>query len=286
MIAARPTARVACALLLPVLAGCAGPARTRLAVKAEPPKPRHQALEPGAIRHAPDNSVMVLVPAGPFVRGSGLKDAGPQRKIQLDAFYIDRYEVSCARYRGCVVAGACSLPGRQHKECTYGHIGLEGYPVSCVDWAQADAYCRWAGKRLPTEAEWEKAARGTDGRVFPWGNQRPSCQLTQYLRCDGRPFPVASFAEVASPYGAVQLAGNVWEWVADWYAGDYYANSPAHNPRGPRTGTLRIMRGGSYRSVDFFLTTTHRNRAEPGSRDRGNGFRCARDAGPDILSAP
>ena len=223
---------------------------------------------------------MVLVPAGTFTRGSGVGDAKPQRQIYLDAFYIDRYEVSCAQYRDCIVAEKCTMPSRSHKECTYGHAGLDGYPVNCVSWIQADAYCRWAGKRLPSEAEWEKAARGTDERIFPWGNGAPTCNMTQFLKCNGRPFPVAAFADVASPYGATQMAGNVWEWVADRYGPAYYGSCPARNPPGPLSGKYRILRGGSYRSVDFFLTTTHRAMTQPGLQRRDSGIRCAR-GGPN-----
>ena len=261
------------------LPGCPPPPPPRAPPKAatKPAPPPKEVLEEGAIRHTKDNSVMVLVPAGPFPRGSGVGDARPQRQVYLDAFYMDRHEVSCAKYRECVVAGKCSMPGRDHKECTYGHTGLDGYPVNCVSWSQADAYCRWAGKRLPTEAEWEKAARGTDGRVFPWGNGPAICTLTQYLKCDGRPYPVAAFSEVASPHGATQMAGNVWEWVADWYGASYYASCPSKNPQGPPSGKYRVLRGGSYRSTDFFLSTTHRNKAAGGLQQRDHGFRCAKD---------
>ena len=243
----------------------------------KPADPDEGLLAEGAVRHAKDKSIMVLVPAGAFSRGSGVANAKPQRQIYLDAFYIDRYEVSCAQYKECIVAEKCTMPARSHKECTYGHTGLDGYPVTCVSWSQADAYCRWAGKRLPTEAEWEKAARGTDGRVFPWGNGAPTCGMTQFLKCDGKPFPVASFSDVASPYGATQMAGNVWEWVADRYSPTYYRSCPARNPQGPPSGKFRILRGGSYRSVNFFLTTTHRAMKPPGLQRRDNGLRCAKD---------
>ncbi len=265
-------------LLLTALCLTACPPPPRPVKPPKPAPPPKEPLEEGAIRHKRDKSVLVLVPAGTFVRGSGVGDASPQRRIHLDAYYIDRREISGAQYRECVVAGKCSMPGRAHKECTYGHAGLDDYPVNCVSWSQAAAYCGWAGKRLPTEAEWEKAARGTDERVFPWGNGPPNCALTQYLKCDGRPYPVASFADVASPYGAVQMAGNVWEWVADWYGGQYYSSAPSRNPQGPPSGKYRVLRGGSYRSTDFFLTTTHRNKAEGKRKRRDQGFRCAMSA--------
>ena len=273
----RATHLCALALLVTAAAACPPPPRPVVKPTTQPEPAPEELLEEGAIRHKKDRSVLMLVPAGTFVRGSGVGDAGPQRRIHLDAFYIDRREVSCARYRECVVAGKCSMPGRDHKDCTYGHAGLGGYPVNCVNWSQADAFCRWAGKRLPTEAEWEKAARGADERVFPWGNGPPNCNLTQYLKCDGRPFPVASFADVASPNGAVQMAGNVWEWVADWYGARYYKSSPIKNPQGPPSGTYRVLRGGSYRSTDFFLTTTHRNKSAGNRQGRDHGFRCAMD---------
>jgi formylglycine-generating enzyme required for sulfatase activity len=231
------------------------------------------------IRHARDSSLMVLVPAGSFKRGSlpteGHPDERPQRDIWLDDFYIDKYEVSMIQYRWCVHAKACSPPATG-ASCTWRRVWQDKLPVNCVNWHQANAYCHFAGKRLPTEAEWEKAARGTDGRRYPWGNIKPSCAEAQFDKCGNRIFPVDSFGGSASPYGAVQMAGNLWEWVADWYAEDYYKKSPARDPQGPDSGKARVTRGGGYQNDE--LSVTFRNASnDPSVRYVDNGFRCAMD---------
>jgi formylglycine-generating enzyme required for sulfatase activity len=245
------------------------------------PAPRVQIL-PGS---GPDPAPMVLVEAGPFPRGSaagqGEDDERPQRLIHLSAFALDRFAVSVAQYRKCVQASACSVPDGE-KLCTYPMPDHDTHPVNCVSWDQASAYCKWAGKRLPTEAEWEKAARGTDARIFPWGQQDPNCSLANFALgneryCRSQTVPVGDCASSASPYGAVQMAGNVFAWVADWHDREYYRVSPERDPTGPVLGKYRVVRGGSWFSPAVDLRATMRGLIPPAVRLNYVGFRCAKD---------
>jgi len=215
---------------------------------------------------------MVRVPAGEFIMGSdsGEADEKPVHRVYLDEFFIDKYEVTNEQYQQCVSAGSCIA--------NYKYDGFTDpqQPVVGVDWNQADTYCRWAGKRLPTEAEWEKAARGTDGRTYPWG-EGIDCSRANYGDCKhGKTKPVGSYPSGASPYGAMDMAGNVWEWVADWYDKNYYKNSPNRNPTGPGSGSSRVIRGGGWRYDSLGLRSSDRYRSNPGSWGSDDGFRCAR----------
>jgi formylglycine-generating enzyme required for sulfatase activity len=221
---------------------------------------------------------MVGVPAGEFIMGSpageGADDEHPQHTVSLDAFWIDRTEVTNAQYRGCLDAGACAKP-QYWGDSAY---DADGQPVVGVVWNDAEAYCKWAGARLPTEAEWEKAARGTDGRVYPWGNEDPTCERANYnTDCVGKPALTGSYPASASPYGALDMAGNVWEWVADWYAADTYGPSPQQNPTGPDSGDRRVLRGGSWNMGPVHARCAYRDGNVPGSRFNylGDGFRCS-----------
>ncbi|GKS57479.1 hypothetical protein YTPLAS18_10060 [Nitrospira sp.] len=232
-----------------------------------------------------DGAPMVLVPTGEFWMGSpegqGDDDEHPRHKVFLDAFYIDKYETSVSRYAKFMEAtGQQSLPGY------WDHLRLEkrgNLPVVGVDWHHAEAYCRWVGKRLPTEAEWEKTARGTDGRTYPWGNEEPTPTRANFGRksiknvYDEGLRSVDSLEAGRSRYGVHHLAGNVWEWVADWYERGYYRHSPERNPRGPSGGQYRVLRGGSWDSEPGLVRSVNRNR--DGSMNRGDnvGFRCALD---------
>jgi len=235
---------------------------------------------------------MVSVPAGEFIMGSDddQDDEKPRRTVYLDAFSIDKTEVTVAAYKACVDAGSCSAPSTTSRFCsgdyaTYNNwntSGRDDYPVNCVDWSQAKTYCNWAGKRLPTEAEWEKAARGTDGREYPWGNGGTQCSVAVMNDGGGkgcgsdRTWPVGSKPSGASPYGALDMAGNVWEWTADWYDAGYYADAPEKNPNGPQSGTERVNRGGGFSSPASDLRASNRVISAPSGTHELLGFRCAR----------
>jgi eukaryotic-like serine/threonine-protein kinase len=196
-------------------------------------------------------------------------DEMPQHKVTLDAFWIDRTEVTADQYAKCVAAGKCAAPG-----CA--GAGKGDHPVVCMTWQGAADYCAWAGRRLPTEAEWEKAARGTDGRIYPWGNEALDRAKANYGGNVGDATPVGAYPAGASPYGALDMAGNVWEWVNDWYRSDYYASSPGSNPQGPATGKDWVLRGGSWGYRDNDLRVANRSYdSNPTFQLDFVGFRCA-----------
>jgi formylglycine-generating enzyme required for sulfatase activity len=228
-----------------------------------------------------DGMEMVEIPAGQFLMGSeGRNDnEKPRHTVYLDAFWIDQTEVTNGMYAECVAAGSCTPP-RHTSSYTrrnyYDDNQYADYPVIYVDWNQANTYCQWAGGRLPTEAEWEKAARGTDGRTYPWGEQSPTCSLTNFGGCKGDTAAVGSYPQGASLYGVLDMAGNVWEWVADWYSETYYMGSPSENPQGPASGETRVVRPGSWRDNGRNVRSSARGRSVPGSAGSNIGFRCAR----------
>lgn len=225
----------------------------------------------------------VLVPVGEFIMGSSPRDGNadetPQRKIFLDAFYIDKYQTTVGRYAKYLQATGAAAPAYWN----LANPAADGeLPVIGVDWDQAQAYCKWAGKRLPTEAEWEKAARGTDGRKHPWGNQAPTPQFANYGRGGSFAYSkslekVGSYESGKSPYGAYDMIGNVWQWVADWYDKNYYQNMPDKNPKGPEKGESKVIRGGSWARVPLVVRAAGRNPAAPSSQTTSIGFRCAKD---------
>jgi formylglycine-generating enzyme required for sulfatase activity len=198
-------------------------------------------------------------------------DENPFHTVSLDAFEIDRNEVTREEYAACVEAGECVPPSTCTWDCS-----TPGLPAGCIAWADARAYCTFAGKRLPTEAEWEKAARGTDGRKFPWGNEAASCDRANMAGCGGGPKPVGSQPSGASPYGALDMAGSVVEMVADWYDAGFYAVSPAANPTGPANGTRYAGRGGGYKSEAIWQRASARDWYDLTDSGPSLGFRCAR----------
>ncbi len=240
-----------------------------------------------------DGAPMVLVPAGPFPMGvpTGDRDGGrdeyPRHEVYLDAYYLDRFEVTNGRYLEFVRATGHRTPQNvkdPSRNLWQGGLMPESVsdrPVINVDWADADAYCHWAGRRLPTEAEWEKAARGTDDRRFPWGNVEPTPKHLNYnQRWIGEKtlMPVGSYEAGKSPFGAYDMAGNVWEWVADWYDPLYYEKSPARNPKGPETGTHKVLRSSGWHVETPLVRAFTRVKSEPLNRNDSTGFRCAADA--------
>ena len=297
--------------------------------------PTEQGVGNTRIRPA-DGMVMVYVPAGEFKMGArglkwirwtqskrGLKrmhykpfmfiDETPQHSVYLDAFWIDKTEVTVAMFRIFVEAtgyittaesqgwgkpwtdGPKELEWPKVKGTDWQHpygpesIAEDDHPVTQVSWEDAVAYCKWVGGKLPTEAQWEKACRGIDGRMWPWGNTFDGTRVSSCdAQClierwkddsfdDGYAFtaPVGSFPTGASPYGALDMVGNLWEWVADWYEKEYYHDSPYKNPLGPTSGTLRAMRGGAWYDTDVWVTCTVRHQNPSWDRYSDVGFRCA-----------
>ncbi len=190
----------------------------------------------------------------------------PAHSVILNNYKIDKYEVTTEDYQKCIDEGVCKntsedkphyKTNKEDMHCNLGFAGKEKHPVQCVTWYGADAYCAWLGKRLPSEAEWEKAARGNDGRKYAWGSEPLSCELAVYGNevlgdgCGAKGTnPVGTKEKGKSPYGVYDMTGNVAEWVNDWYNQNYYASSPAANPTGPETGTMKLIRGGSWKKND------------------------------------
>ncbi|MBN2555470.1 MAG: SUMF1/EgtB/PvdO family nonheme iron enzyme [Anaerolineales bacterium] len=231
--------------------------------------------------------VMVYVPAAEFDMGSesGDSDELPVHTVYLDSYWIDQTEVTNVMYAQCVAAGACEAPSEYLMDQMSGYYSgpsTDDYPVVNIDWFRAEAYCTWAGARLPSEAEWELAARGTDGRTYPWGNDAPTDDLTNYFRHVGDLQPVGSYPDGASPYGALDMAGNAGEWVNDWFGETYYSQSPTSNPPGPESGEYRVIRGGSWFIIETYLRSTARldGFTTPGYYYVDTGFRCALGATP------
>jgi len=223
-----------------------------------------------------DAAVVVRIPAGEFLMGSpegeGEAHERPQHRIHLSEFLIDKNEVTWRQFRRFAAATGAQLP----RAPIWGTP--DDYPVAFVLWQEAQDYCEWAGGRLPSEAEWEKAARGTDGRKYPWGDAWDARRCNSISGGLHRPEPVGSYPGCVSPYGVLDMAGGSWEWCADRYREAYYAESPSHDPAGPTEGRLRVMRGGAWMSQPIWLRTAYRVRRSPTSRNVDHGFRCAQDA--------
>ena len=227
-----------------------------------------------------DGMVMVYVPGGEFSMGSttGSSNEQPVHKVYLDAYWMDQTEVTNGMYALCVQAGSCQPPHDSSSAMQTSYFGTTqyvDYPVIYVSWNDARAYCAWADARLPTEAEWEKAARGTDARTYPWGNTAPNTDLLNFDRNIGDTTKVGNYPATVSPYGALDMAGNVDEWVADWFDETYYSSSPSSNPTGPASGEYRVYRGGSWHDPEYFARSAYRGGDPSDYFNIVIGFRCA-----------
>lgn len=243
------------------------------------------------------------VPAGDFVMGAAdpsSPDQCPERRVTLSAFAIDQHEVTRGEWAACVAAGACAEPPACPTKAEVQDESL--LPVVCVDWQEARDYCAWRGGRLPSEAEWEKAARGDEGAVWPWGPQAPACTMANFRYvtsyCRGGVVEVGTYAEVTDPtasvevgrsaWGLLDTVGNAWEWVEDWYDAGRYRDAPDTDPGSPEQCRLdpedqpgecryRVVRGGAYNTTEATTRGSARSFADPGLRDVNLGLRCAYD---------
>ncbi len=258
------------------------PLPTLLPTQTSIPIPSPVALKINSI----DGAEIVLIPAGEFLMGSDAsKDPyfwgaeAPAHTVNLDAFWIYRTEVTQLMYSKCVEQKKCPVPVKINDPVAkqYGNSRFDDYPIVMITWQGALAYCQWAGGRLPTEAEWEKAARGADGRLFPWGNEPDADGLANYS--SNSPSPVGSYKAGSSPYGVYDMAGNVLEWVNDFFEADYYQYSPLDNPTGSASGSRKIIRGGAFNQHGIpGLRTVARASRKPTDTLISIGFRCAVDA--------
>jgi sulfatase modifying factor 1 len=249
-----------------------------------------------------DEAPMILIQEGCFTMGTnnigsessqGFSNERPEHPVCLKSYYIDQFEVTIQRYAKFVEAAKHDLPPLWDDEAV---VSASDRPVVGVTWQDADAYCKWAGKRLPTEAEWERAARGTDDRRYPWGQMQPFPDIANYNRgawvssaitlvpvksgTEGMSIRHGTKQGGRSPEGLYHMAGNVAEWVSDWYDREYYSQSPKENPGGPDNGDRKVFRGGSWNDPPRSLRVTARFSADVTYEDQSIGFRCALDGTP------
>ncbi len=235
---------------------------------------------------------MVLIPAGMYEMGNRkslleldpvdllntdrhtLGPENPAHRVHVDAYYIDKYEVTNAEYMKFVDATGARKPVSMNDPDFSG----ERQPAAGMSWKEADSYCKWAGKRLPTEAEWEKAARGKRPIEYPWGDETPDATRVNFNETLNKTAPVGSYETGKSDYGVYDLSGNVSEWVHDWHLAEFYLFSPKENPTGPEKGKYKVIRGGNWRNNAEDISLTYRNATVPNLRSKTLGFRCVKDA--------
>ena len=220
-----------------------------------------------------DSGVLTYIPSGEFIMGLGYGDA-PTKTVTLDAYWIQQTEVTNKMYAQCVASGNCSAPVQEIGTPPYSSVQFGDYPIVGVTWDAANTYCQWIGGQLPSEAQWEKAARGTNGNVYPWGNDKPTCDLANFGTCAGHTSHVNDYPAGKSSYGLLDMAGNVYEWVNDFYDPNYYSSAPSSNPTGPATGSQRVIRGSSFETDVAQLLSAIRHPSAPDYHNYDLGFRC------------
>jgi formylglycine-generating enzyme required for sulfatase activity len=237
----------------------------------------------------PDDTILisslVRVPGGDFTMGCDPvadsqcdADEYPVHPVTLSSFFIDQYETTQRTYDKCVREGACTEPGQEPVACNWDPTANPELPVVCVTFAQAEAYCAWRGLRLPTEAEWERAARGTDMSLYPWGDVAPDCTRANSSECGEQLMETGALPDGATPDGLLDMAGNAGEWVADWYNAEYYGWARRQDPAGPTAGDYRVIRGGMMTLDARYLRSSNRSADDPTQFRFSVGFRCAMTA--------
>ena len=243
-----------------------------------PPPPDPAAYAP--VFNAYNNMELIYIPEGEFRMGSGKTDSNqdenetPAHKVYLDAFWISKTQVTNAMFNACVNAGVCKYSVKKTTNPNYLDPLFTYHPVVYIAWEMAQTYCDWTGGRLPTEAEWEKAARGPGSNRYPWGDDQPSLKYVNAENDVGNTTAAGSFIAGASVYGVLDMGGNVREWVSDWFDPAYYQVSPYRNPWGPETGEKKVLKGASFSDPFRYCRSANRLSHEPGSPGAVRGFRC------------
>ncbi len=272
-----------------VLAACGSPTPVVIVVTATSLPPTDAPLVEPTLTLAPvalsgpqsgatmtwiDGSTLIYIPPSEFTMGNNGFDA-PVHAVTLDGYWMQQTEVTNRMFAQCVAVGSCSTPTQELGGLVYSNPQFANHPVVGVTWDQAQAYCTWAQGSLPTEAQWEKAARGIEGNIYPWGIESPACELLNFAFCNGSTSEVDSYKNSASPYGLYDMAGNVFEWVSDWYGEAYYTNAPSVNPTGPDSGEFRSIRGSSFETYPDQVDSAIRHFGGQTYHNRDVGFRCA-----------
>src|SRR5271157_270636 len=243
---------------------------------ATPVKVGLPAIQVGASYLYMDGTTLVAVPSGSFIMGEPKGKDNPPHQVSVGDFWIYSTKVTNTQYKFCFDAGYCTSPDGIDNP-NFGDPAYANKPVVGVTYDQAASYCVFVHARLPTEAEWEKAARGPDGNIYPWGNDKPTCDLLNFGKCVGNLTSVNKYPNGKSYYGALDMDGNTFEWVADWYARDYYVASPSNDPRGPENGDQRVTRSAAFDTDAYLLASARRSSVDPASHTNELSFRCVVD---------